>query len=53
MATIYASMGEDENFYKYLEKAFEDKEGEANMLYPDIKEKYKNEPKFIDLLKKY
>lgn len=51
-ATIYASMGDDDNFYKYLEKAFEEG-GEANLLFPDIKEKYKNEPKFIELLKKY
>jgi tetratricopeptide (TPR) repeat protein len=52
MATIYASMGDDDNFYKYLETAFEEG-GEAYMLYPDIKEKYKNEPKFIELLQKY
>lgn len=51
-ATIYASMGEDEGFYKYLEKAFEDG-AEADMLYPDIKDKYKNEPQFIALLQKY
>lgn len=51
-ATIYASMGDDDNFYIYLEKAFEDG-GEAYMLFPDIKEKYKNEPKFIALLQKY
>lgn len=51
-ATIYASMGEDENFYKYLEKAFEEG-AEADLLYPDIKDKYKNEPKFIALLQKH
>jgi tetratricopeptide (TPR) repeat protein len=51
-ATIYASMGDDENFYKYLEKAFEEG-AEADLLYPDIKDKYKNEPKFIALLQKH
>ncbi|MFV8375876.1 SIR2 family protein [Flavobacterium sp. GSP11] len=51
-ATIYASMGDNENFYKYLELAFIEG-AEANSLYPDIKDKYINEPKFIDLLQKY
>lgn len=51
-ATIYASMGDDDNFYKYLEKAFE-AGATANLLYPDIKDKYKNEPQFIALLQKY
>ncbi len=51
-ATIYASMGDDDNFYKYLEKAFEEG-GKANLLFPDIKDKFKNEPKFIALLQKH
>lgn len=51
-ATIYASMEQDDDFYKYLEIAFENG-AEAYLLYPDIKDKYKKEPKFIDLLKKY
>lgn len=51
-ATIYSSMGHDDNFYTYLEKAFE-QGGEANLLFPDIKEKYKNEPRFIALLQKH
>nr|WP_315175141.1 SIR2 family protein [uncultured Flavobacterium sp.] len=51
-ATIYASSGDDNRFYEYLEKAFEEG-GEAYMLFPDIKEKYKNERRFIELLKKY
>jgi tetratricopeptide (TPR) repeat protein len=51
-ATIYASMGEDDNFYKYLEKAFEEG-ADADLLFPDIKDKYKSEPKFIALLEKY
>lgn len=51
-ATIYSSKGDYDNFYKYLEKAFEEG-ADADLLYPDIKDKYKNEPKFIDLLKKY
>jgi len=51
-ATIYSSMGDDDNFYIFLEKAFEEG-GEAYMLFPDIKDKYKNEPKFIHLLQKH
>ena len=51
-ATIYATMGKDDDFYKYLEKAFEEG-APANLLYPDIKDKYKNELQFIELLKKY
>lgn len=51
-ATIYASMGDVENFYKYLEQAF--KEGAtANQLYPDIKSKFKDDFRFKTLLKKY
>lgn len=51
-ATIYASMGDLDNFYKYLEEAFIE-EANANQLYPDIKDQFKNEPQFIALLKKY
>jgi tetratricopeptide (TPR) repeat protein len=51
-AVIYASMGDDDNFYKFLEMAFNEG-ADVNLLYNDVKIKYKNEPKFIDLLKKY
>lgn len=51
-ATIYASMGDNENFYKFLEEAFIDG-AEASSLYADIKDKFKNEPQFIALLQKY
>jgi tetratricopeptide (TPR) repeat protein len=51
-ATIYASMGDHDSFYKYLEMAINEG-AEANLLYPDIKDKYKNEPRFVALLHKY
>lgn len=51
-ATIYASMGDVDNFYKYLEEAFIEK-ASANQIYPDIKDKFKDDPRFIALLLKY
>ncbi|GGG23646.1 hypothetical protein GCM10011344_25520 [Dokdonia pacifica] len=51
-AAIYASHGDDEKFYEFLEKAFQ-LNAKANWLDNDIKEKYKNEKRFQDLLKKY
>ncbi len=51
-ATIYASMGDDDNFYKFLEMAINEG-ADVNLLYNDIKVKYEKEVKFIDLLKKY
>jgi|GEM_PF-2358219 len=51
-ATIYASMGDDDHFYEYLEEAFIDG-ADANLLFPDIKEKYLNKERFTSLLKKY
>jgi tetratricopeptide (TPR) repeat protein len=51
-AVIYSSLGDDENFYKFLEEAL--KEGaKASLLYPDIKNKYKHEQYFNDILLKY
>jgi len=51
-ATIYASMGDDTNFYMYLEDALA-KGAKSDLLFPDIKEKYKDKPQFQILLKKY
>lgn len=51
-ATIYASMGDDDNFYKFLEMAINEG-ADVNLLYIDIKDKYKNQPQFIALLQKY
>lgn len=51
-ATIYASKGNDDEFYNYLEKAFQLK-AKAEWLDYDIKEKYKNDIVFKELLKKY
>ncbi|KRB57954.1 SIR2 family protein [Flavobacterium sp. Root186] len=51
-ATIYASMGDIENFYKYLEQAFIE-EAKASQLYPDIIDKFKDDNRFKTLLKKY
>lgn len=50
-ATIYASMGDITNFYKFLEIALQEG-GKIESLYPDIREKFKNEPEFISLAKK-
>lgn len=51
-AVIFSSIGNDDEFYFYLENAIKDG-AEANRLFPDIKEKYKNEPQFKNLLIKY
>lgn len=51
-ATIYASMGQEQEFYKFLEEAFK-AGGNVNSLYHDIKVKFKNEPEFKSLLVKY
>lgn len=51
-ATIYASMGDNDNFYKFLEMAINEG-ADVNLLYYDIKEKYKKDSKFIALLQKY
>ncbi len=51
-ATIYASMGDDDNFYKFLEMAINEG-ADVNLLYSDIKDKYKNKPQFLALLLKY
>lgn len=51
-ATIYSSMGDDKNFYKYLEEALI-KGAKSALLFSDIKNKYKDELQFQTLLKKY
>lgn len=51
-ATIYATEGQEELFYQYLEKAFKAK-AKASWLEDDIKEKYKDEKRFQELLAKY
>jgi tetratricopeptide (TPR) repeat protein len=51
-AVIYSTNGEDDLFYEYLIKAI-NAGAAAHRLYPDIKEKYKNNPKFKEILEKY
>lgn len=51
-AAIYSSQGHDDKFYEYLEKSFM-KNSKVKWLEKDVKEKYKNEDRFILLLKKY
>jgi Tfp pilus assembly protein PilF len=51
-ATIYASMGDNINFYRFLEIALQEG-GDVQSLYPDIRKKFKNEPEFIALAAKY
>lgn len=51
-AAIYSNKGDIEKFYELLEKAFQ-LNAKAIWLYDDIKEKYRNEKRFQDLLKKY
>ncbi|WP_299766825.1 SIR2 family protein [uncultured Dokdonia sp.] len=51
-STIYESLGNTEKFYELLEKSFHLK-AKASWLDDDIKEKYKNEKRFQDLLEKY
>lgn len=49
---IYASMNDDENFFKYLNEILSQGENATNFL-PDIKNKYKNNKKFLEILEKY
>jgi tetratricopeptide (TPR) repeat protein len=51
-AVIYSTNGEDDLFYEYLIKAI-DAGAAAHRLYPDIKEKYRDNPKFKEILEKY
>ncbi len=51
-AAIYSSKGDEEKFYELLEKAIQLKV-DLNNLDDDIKEKYKDEKRFQELLKKY
>ncbi|MBE8726795.1 SIR2 family protein [Flavobacterium hungaricum] len=51
-ATIYGSMGDTVNFYKFLEISLNDG-GNVNSLYPDVKNKFKDEPEFNALMSKY
>lgn len=51
-AAIYASIGDDVNFYKHLDEIL--KNGVlASKFLPDIKEKYKHKKEFKDILHKY
>lgn len=51
-ATIYSSIGNQEQFYNLLEKSFQLK-AEASWLDDDIIDKYNNEARFKELLSKY
>ncbi|HEU4790506.1 MAG TPA: hypothetical protein VFS71_12520, partial [Flavobacterium sp.] len=51
-AVIYSTNGEDDLFYEYLIKAI-DAGAATHRLYPDIKEKYRDNPKFKEILEKY
>lgn len=51
-ATIYASIGDDDNFFKYLEEAFL-AGADARLLFHDIQNKYEKNTRFKALLKKY
>ncbi|KPH12459.1 SIR2 family protein [Chryseobacterium sp. ERMR1:04] len=51
-AAIYASMGDNDNFYKFLEEIL--LAGiEVKMFLSDVKNKYKKEDQFIKILEKY
>lgn len=51
-AAIYASMEDHDNFYKFLEEILF--EGvNAKMFLSDVKNKYRKEKKFIEILEKY
>lgn len=52
MAAIFSTQGKENKFYEYLEKALELKT-DVNDFDNDIQEKYKNELRFQNLLKKY
>lgn len=51
-AAIYASMGDYDSFYVFLEKAIIEG-ADVNLFYNDIKKKFKHEKRFNDLLIKY
>lgn len=51
-AVIFSSMGDDDTFFELIEQVFE-KGVSAKRLFPDIKLKYKNNPKFLELINKY
>lgn len=51
-AVIYSALGDEDEFYKYLEQAIKAGAG-ADRLFPDIKEKYKGIERFEQLLQKY
>ncbi|CAM3827203.1 MULTISPECIES: SIR2 family protein [Flavobacterium] len=51
-ATIYATKGDDENFYLYLEEALI-AGADSDTIYIDIKNKYKEESRFVKLLEQY
>ena len=51
-ATIFSAYNKDEEFFYYLEKAFQNN-ALAKWLDDDIKEKYFKDQKFINLLEKY
>lgn len=51
-AEIFSSENDGESFYKYLEISFSNG-AKAAWLDDDIKEKYRNENRFQDLLQKY
>jgi tetratricopeptide (TPR) repeat protein len=51
-AVIFEYEGNIESFYEYLELSFK-KNAKAIWLFDNVKEKYKNEPRFKELLAKY
>jgi tetratricopeptide (TPR) repeat protein len=51
-AAIYSTEGKDDKFYEYAEQAFKLK-AKASWFNEDIKEKYRNDNLFQDLLRRY
>lgn len=51
-AAIYATMGDHDNFYIYLDKVLSTGE-KASRFFEDVKNKYKNEKNFLEILEKY
>lgn len=51
-AAIYATMGDDINFFKYLNQILAAGE-KASRFLPDIKNKYRDNDEFLRILKKY
>lgn len=45
-------MGDNENFYKYFEECLENG-AKAEWFYNDVKEKYRNEQRFKEILARY